>query len=173
MNDRNERDELLRVYLNDHLAGSVAGTRLARRLADAERDGPDGAALALLADDIEHDRRELVTLVEALGVEQRPYKQALAWLGERIARLKLNGRLLRRSLLSPVTEMESLLMGVRGKLAGWETLRSTLGERPAEAVDLGQLIARASAQLDTLSALHRAAAARALSAAPSVRGAAG
>src|SRR5688572_22505203 len=95
MDDRTERNRFLPVYLNDHLAGSVAGTRLARRLADAERDGPAGPALALLADEIEEDRRELVALVDTLGIEQRRYKQVVAWAGERIGRLKLNGRLIR------------------------------------------------------------------------------
>ena len=167
MDDRTERDQLLRVYLSDHLAGSVAGTRVARRLADAERDGPDGPALALLADEIEEDRRELVRLVDTLGIEQRRYKQALAWMGQSIGRLKLNGRILRRSPLSTLVEMESLLMGLRGKLAGWETLRSVLGERPVEAIDIDRLIARGAAHLETLSVLHRAAGARALGAAPS------
>lgn len=162
MDDRTEADELLRVYLSDHLAGSMAGTRLARRLADAERDGPDGPALTALADDIEADRRELITLVDTLGIEPRRYKQAIAWIGERIGRLKLNARFVRRSPLSTVLETEALLIGVRGKLAGWETLRTVLGEDPVGAVDLDRLIARASAQLDTLTTLHRAAAVRAL-----------
>jgi hypothetical protein len=167
MDDRTERDRLLRVYLSDHLAGSVAGTRLARRLANAERDGPAGPALALLADEIEEDRRKLVTLVDTLGIEQRRYKQVVAWLGAWIGRLKLNGRLIRRSPLSTVVEMESLLMGLRGKLAGWETLRSVVGEHPVETVELGHLIARGMAHLDTLAALHHDAAIRALGVAPS------
>ena len=166
MDDRTGRDRLLRVYLSDHLAGSVAGTRLARRLADAERDGPAGPALALLADEIEDDRRELVTLVDTLGIDQRHYKQVVAWAGEWIGRLKLNGRLIRRSPLSTVVEMESLLMALRGKLAGWETIRSVLGDQPAGTIDVDRLITRALAHLDTLTALHHGAAIRALGAAP-------
>jgi hypothetical protein len=164
MDDRTERERLLQVYLSDHLAGSVAGTRLARRLADAERDGPAGPALTALADDIEADRSELVKLVDALGIEPRRYKQALVWAGERLGRLKLNGHLVRRSPLSTVVEMESLLMALRGKLAGWEAVRSAFGEHPVGGLDLERLMARGEAQLDTLGALHRAATARALGA---------
>jgi hypothetical protein len=166
MDDRTDRDKLLRVYLSDHLAGSMAGSRLARRLADGERDGPAGPALAKLADEIEADRHDLVRLVDELGIEPRRYKQAFAWVAERVARLKLNGRLVRRSPLTPLVEMESLLVALRGKLAGWETVRSVFGARPVDTIDLDRLIARGATHLETLGELHRAAAVRALGAAP-------
>jgi len=156
-----EREQFVRIYLNDHLAGAVAGTRLAHRLAEAERDGPDGPALATVAAEIQHDRQSLVALLDALGVEQQRYKQALAWAAEQVSSLKLNGRLVRRSPLSTLAEVEGVLLGVRGKLAGWETMRMALGEAPG-GVDLARLIERAEAQLRTLAELHARAAERAL-----------
>lgn len=154
-----DRGRFLRIYFDDHLAGSAAGARRARRLADAERDGPDGAALAALADEIADDRQALLTLVAGLGVRPRRYKQVLARFAERAGLLKLNGRLFRRSPLSSLLEIEGLLMGVRGKLAGFETVRAVFGAEPVPAVDVDELVARAHRQLDTLSRAHARAAA--------------
>jgi hypothetical protein len=45
-------------------------------------------------------------------------------MGEKAARLKLNGHLLARSPLSSLEELEMLRLGVEGKAAGWRTLGS-------------------------------------------------
>lgn len=157
-----EQHTFLRIYLEDHLAGAAAGSRRARRLADAERDSESGPELVALADAIDADRRALVELVRSLDVEPRPYKRWLARLGEWVGLVKLNGRLVRRSPLSTLVETEALLIGVRGKLAGWQTLRRTLGTSPTPSVDLDELVARAQTQLDGLDALHTRAADQAL-----------
>jgi hypothetical protein len=48
----------------------------------------------------------------------RGYKVGVAWIGEKIGRLKFNGRLLGRLPLSDLEELELLRLGVEGKLAG-------------------------------------------------------
>lgn len=160
--DDRERRSFLEIYLSDHLAGSVAGSNRAQRLADAERSGPDGPALRALADEIADDRLQLLALMDHLGVPPRRYKQVLAGLVERLGLIKLNGRFWRRSPLSTLVEIEGLLMGVRGKLAGWDTVRAALGADTVGPVDLDELCARARRQLATLADLHAAAAHRAL-----------
>jgi carbon monoxide dehydrogenase subunit G len=109
--------ELLSIYLNDHLTGAMAGTELARRIS---RTHPE---LRVLADDIEADRKELLDFMRQAGVESRPHKEALGWLTEKAGRLKLNGRVLGRSPLSDVIELETLRVGIEGKIALWRTLR--------------------------------------------------
>jgi len=109
--------ELLGIYLNDHLAGAMAGTELARRIS---RTHPE---LRVLADDIEADRKELLDLMRETGVESRPHKEALGWLTEKAGRLKFNGRVLGRSPLSDVLELETLRVGIEGKTSLWRTLR--------------------------------------------------
>ena len=64
----------------------------------------------------------------ALDVPVRTYKVYAGLVGERVGRLKLNGRLLARSPLSSLEELELLSLGVTGKAAGWRTLR-LLAER--------------------------------------------
>jgi hypothetical protein len=150
---------LLGIYLNDHLAGAVVGTNLARRLAASEEGSGDAVLLQRLAADIEEDRDALVELMKVLDVPIRHYKTWGAWIAERAGRLKLNGRLLARSPLSRVLELEAIRLGVEGKAAGWRTLRS-LAETD-DRLDPGrleELDARARKQIDLLEELRVAAA---------------
>ena len=145
---------LLGIYLNDHLAGATGGVELARRAARAHR-GPAAASLKQLAAEIAQDRVVLLEFMAALGVPVRGYKIYAAWMGEKAARLKLNGRLLARSPLSSLEELEALRLGVEGKAAGWRTLRVLAGtdERLAPA-RLDELITSARRQADLLEELR-------------------
>ncbi|HUF96706.1 MAG TPA: hypothetical protein VMM60_01175 [Ilumatobacter sp.] len=157
-----ESSHLLRIYLEDHLAGGVAGTRRASRLAEAEEDGPDGATLTTVADEIELDLTALRALIDHLGVSPRAYKRVLARAAEAAGLMKLNGRLFSRSPLTTLVEVEMMLAAVRGKLAGWDSLRAALGTSAVGPVNLDELAARARSQLDALSAVHQRAAVAAL-----------
>lgn len=154
--------DLLSIYLNDHLAGATLGVELARRLRGSNRDDPDlGPALSELCAEIEADRETLKRIMGQLGIEQSWIKPRAAVLGERLGRLKLNGRLLAYSPLSRLVELEVLQLGVAGKLRLWRALEHA---RSADlsGIDLGALAERASGQLERLAALHLKAAARAL-----------
>src|SRR5690349_19592418 len=82
----------------------------------------------------------------AARARPRPGKVAVAWAGEKVGRLKLNGRVVRRSPLSPLVELEAIELGIHGKRLLWLVLRE---QRPpgSDAVDLGVLITRAERQL--------------------------
>ena len=58
-----------------------------------------------------------------LGVEPDRAKDTLSRIAERVGRLKLNGRLLRRSPLSDLLELETLVVGITAKQALWASLR--------------------------------------------------
>jgi hypothetical protein len=139
------RTEFLAIYLNDHLAGSTGAVELARRAAREHAGTELGAFFSRLAGEIEADRQALRRVLAAAGARPQHAKLALAWLGEKAGRLKLNGRLLRRSPLSPFVELEALEVGIYGKQLLWQALRE---QRPpgAAAVDLDELIARAERQ---------------------------
>ena len=62
-----------------------------------------------------------------------PVKRTLAFLSERAARLKTNGRLFTYSPLSRVVELETLALGILGKLALWEGLAELLRCRASPA----------------------------------------
>jgi len=152
---------LVSIYLNDHLAGSTAGLELFRRAARANADTEIGAELARLTAEIEEDRAALIAMMAALGVPRRRYKTTLAWLGEKLGRLKLNGRIVSRSPLSPLIEVEALRLGVEGKALGWRVLRTmAYDDARLDAGRLEGLIARAREQIDVLDSLHQRAAER-------------
>ena len=137
---------LLAIYLRDHHAAGVAGTRLARRIARAPSATGDLRQVAL---EVEQDLVELEALMRRLGVQPDAAKDALARIGERLGRLKPNGRLRERSPLSDLLELETLLVGITGKRALWLSLRAS--GRPTRtgrcrSEDLDRLVARADSQ---------------------------
>lgn len=152
---------LLATYLQDHFGASTGGVELARRAAGANRDHPVfGAPLERLAAEIAQDRETLRRIMRALDVDTDRLKTAAGWAGEKLGRLKPNGRLLSYSPLSRVVELEVLSIAVTGKLGLWRTLRELAGADPRlDGPALDGLIARAEAQQETLQELRRDAAA--------------
>jgi hypothetical protein len=141
----------LSIYLNDHLAGSVAGLALCRHCLAKNPEGELGSFLARLVREIEQDQQSLLKVMDALGVNRRPLKLGVAWLLEKVGRAKTNGPLRGYSPLSRLTELEQLALGVEGKHALWralETLSTT--ERRLASFDLSKLIARAERQRSEL-----------------------
>ena len=132
---------LLQIYLRDHHAAAAGGVALARRALGAQ--DPIAAQIA-------RDRETLEAIMEQLGVSANPIKVGLVRIVERLSRLKLNGRFVRHSPLSRVVELETLVVGVRGKEALWTALR-TAGVR-LEGIDLETLVDSARAQGSELEA---------------------
>jgi hypothetical protein len=149
---------LTAVYLQDHYAGATAGLELAGRARASQPDGELGRFLARLEREIAEDRDSLRAIMRHLDVEPDRAKVAAGWVGEKLGRLKLNGRIIGYSPLSRLIELEGLHVGISGKLSAWQSLRSAIGERLAS-FQLDELIERAESQLAEL-AEHRAAAAR-------------
>ena len=146
---------LLEVYLRDHHAAGCAGVAIARRA--AARPALTGA-MTEVASEIEADLRSLEALMVRIGVNPSQAKDALARFAERVGRLKLNGRVLRHSSLSDVVELETLVVGITGKEALWESLRA-VAAIPEE--ELQPLIERAREQRETVEDCRRTAARRA------------
>jgi hypothetical protein len=145
-----DKETLLGIYLNDHLAGSTAGVELVRRLAATEGEW-SGGVLRRLAEEVAEDRESLVRIMAALGIPVRQYKVLAGWVTEKVGRLKLNGRLLTRSPLSRLVELEAMRLGVEGKAAAWRTLRARAEhDKRLDAVQLKGLLDRALRQSETL-----------------------
>jgi hypothetical protein len=154
---------LLATYLNDHLAGATAGRELARRAAASNRGSGLGRFLEDLAREIDEDRDSLIELMHASEVGIDRVKVLGGWTAEKLGRLKLNGKLLGYSPLSRLLELEGLLLGVRGKLALWQSLAEIeLEGRANTDADLVKLIERAERQHEELERHRRAVAREAL-----------
>jgi hypothetical protein len=157
-----EPSRYLGIYLNDHLAGAAVGVGVARRLRKSNRgDAEMAQPLARVCAEIEADRTTLEGVMEQLGIRRGRVKPALAWVGERLGRLKPNGQLTGYSPLSRLIELELLAVGITGKMQLWNGLRRALGERVGE-FDFAQLAERAARQRDTVAELQLEAATRAL-----------
>ncbi len=146
----------LSIYLSDHYTGAVGGAELAERLARAHRDRPEGERLRALADEIASDRETLRQIMAELDVRPAWYRRIAAWVGEKLSRFKLNGRLFRRSPMSSVIEFEAMLLAVEGKAAGWRLLRALADKDHRLAPDRpDRLQQRAHDQADVLEELRR------------------
>lgn len=147
---------LTKIYLQDHYAGATAGVDLARRAASSHSNPPRRAELGAIAREIAQDRAALHAIMGSLRVRPSRTKVLLAWVGEKVGRLKANGRLTKRSALSDVVELEGLIMGVSGKASLWESLLQAVGhDRRLHEPGLQRLAKRAEDQKARLEQLHR------------------
>jgi hypothetical protein len=147
--------ELLGIYLNDHLAGAAGGTELARRAARSQRGSSGDRDLDRLAREVAEDLGSLRDIMRGLGVPARRYMVVAGWLGEKAGRLKTNGRLVRRSPLSSLLELEAMRLGVEGKASGWRTLRELAdSDERLDADRLDTLLERAREQATMLEDLR-------------------
>jgi hypothetical protein len=156
-------DQLLSIYLNDQLAAGVLWRELARRSAANNAGTEAGAAIERVAAGIAQDVETFRQIMRRLGVRESKIKPRLAVVGERLGRLKLNGRLASYSPLSRFVELDVLAMGIEGKKILWENLRdgAALAKRVAD-VDFDALIERAGHQRAALEPFRLAAARNAL-----------
>jgi hypothetical protein len=139
--------KLLGIYLNDHLAGATIGLELSRRACGSNKGSEYGDVLERIAREIEEDRETLKALMDSLEIRHDRVKVGGAWVAEKFGRLKPNGRLLSYSPLSRLVELESLALGIGGKLSLWEALREVAAEDARlDAEELGRLAERAERQ---------------------------
>ena len=136
----------LATYLNDHLGGATAGSELVRRAA-RENEGTElGTFLSDLAAQIEADRQALEAIMGELGVKPDRLKVAAGWAAEKVGRLKPNAQLRGYSPLSPLVELEGLLVGIQGKLGMWRALTEVADAVGLDRARLQELAARAETQ---------------------------
>ena len=102
-----------------------------------------------------------------MAISQNPVKQAGAWVTEKASRVKFGGLTSGEPQLGTFMAVESLALGVQGKLSLWRALEQVADQHPAIAsVDLADLIDRAQTQYRLLERERLAAGGRALSPAP-------
>ena len=150
--------ELLATYLRDHHATAGGAVELARRVAKSNSDNNFGREAEILASEISRDRTALEEVMAAVDVETSQIKDAGAWLGEKLGRLKLNGRVVSYSPLSRVVEFEALAMGISGKISLWQALQvARQSDERLNGFDFAGLIERGDDQLGKVEALHQQA----------------
>jgi hypothetical protein len=148
---------LLSIYLRDHHALLIALRELAGRMsaaAPADEHRRFAAEVGRITDD---DRACLEAFLSRLDSSPSRTRQGAVWAAEKLGRLKLNGRVLRPSPLSAVTELEGfrlLLESNRALWAGLEDLELGPADAPERARQAERLLE--TAERLRLGALHRA-----------------
>lgn len=146
--------DLLAIYLNDHLGAATAGVELIRRAA-GNHDGSRGSELSRLADEIAEDRESLKAIMARLEISENVLKEAAGWLGEKAGRLKPNGHLVTRSPLSDVLEVEMMRTGTAARICLFQVLLTVAADDDRlDRREIEQLIDRAQDQEHRLYKIH-------------------
>jgi hypothetical protein len=139
------KDDVLAIYLNDHLAGSVGAIEMIERLIKAHEGKPIEQFFKELHVDVRSDQDELRRLMSVLNVEESSTRKAGAWVIEKLSRPKLglvgNDETTNLGLFQA---LEGLVLGIRGKEALWCALEMAAAGWPQlERLDLKRLKDRA------------------------------
>lgn len=124
---------MLALYLRDHHALLVVMGELASRMSDG-RPGELRGFAEELGRAATADRASVEELLGRLDSAPSGVRDAAAWTAEKFGRLKLNGRILRPSPLSGVTELEGCRILLESNRALWAGL-AHLAVGPADAAD--------------------------------------
>ncbi|HWN17333.1 MAG TPA: hypothetical protein VNO19_00325 [Gemmatimonadales bacterium] len=114
--------QTLTTYLNDHLAGSVAAIELLDHLRKASSGTERGTLFTALQSEIEEDQKVLKELLRGLGEQPSRVRQAAAWLTEKVGEAKLKLDDPGSGELRLLEALETLELGILGKLALWRAL---------------------------------------------------
>lgn len=121
-------DQLLALYLNNHLAGSVAGIELARRCHANNRGTPLGGFLSELIPQLEEEQTMVKQVLDRLGTQQQSVKKLGAWVFEKMGEIAIGEYSRKHPALAQVFEMEGILLGSTARQGLWtllEICRST------------------------------------------------
>ena len=140
----------LHIYLNDHLAGATAGRDLAAQAAE-RHDGELGEFFTTIAGEISGDYNTLSTLMDTIGAGGSGAKEALAKAGSWISEEKFSGETVGDPEFGTFLTLETLSIGVEGKLRKWKALKLVEDEHPElKSLDIDMLIESAQSQRDRL-----------------------
>ena len=144
--------ERLHIYLNDHLAGSVAAIELLEKVIEHHSEDRFGKIFRDWRGDIQADQETLRNLIQKLGFEESGIRKAGAWVAEKLSRIKVGHLDDSASLLQA---LEALALGITGKRLLWRSLAAiTPNFAPLQGTDFGELERRAQDQFEQVETLR-------------------
>jgi hypothetical protein len=139
----------LAVYLNDHLAGSVAAIELLDHLIKDQTNRRLEKFLVDLRDDIERDQEILRDLIQKLDLGESAVRKAGAWIAEKLGRAKFAGIGEQSADLGLMQALEGLALGIKGKELLWRALQTVEANLPQlQGIDLKGFEQRAREQFE-------------------------
>ena len=137
----------LKTYLKDHFAGSVAALELLDHLISSHRAKSQEQFFVRLRQEVSEDQEVLQKILYALGADDSALRNATAFFGEKLARVKLKIEDHTGGQLARLEKLEALALGIEGKRALWRVLIAVAEEIPAlRNVDLARMDQRADDQ---------------------------
>lgn len=116
----------LQIYLSDHLALIVGELELVGRCHASNKGTSLGAYLSRLESEVGMQKSIVAELLERSGGKESRLKNTVAWVAEKMGRLKLNGSLRKYSDLSRLVELEALAAAAMERTIFWETVGPVL-----------------------------------------------
>jgi hypothetical protein len=110
----------LATYLHDHLAGSHFAIKLLDSLGDQYRNQELGAFAVALRAEIKQDQDTRQQIINHVGTASTDLREVAGWVGEMASQFKFHRD--SRGGLGTFEALETLTLGIRGKLALWRTL---------------------------------------------------
>jgi hypothetical protein len=154
--------DALKRYLQDHLAGSVAALQLMETLADHERGLPLEQKLRGLHYEVTEEQERLKAILARLEGEESSLKRVTAWLTEKLHRGRPAFVERADPGLARLEGLESLALGLQGKLALYRALEDAasheprLGGYPFAALQARTLIQHAMIEQERMAAARAA-----------------
>jgi hypothetical protein len=144
--------ERLHLYLNDHLAGSVAAIEMIDNLIEHHPEDRFGTFFRDLRNEIHADQEKLSDLIRKVGAEESAMRKAGAWLAEKLGRAKFGDA---DDSIELFQALETLTLGITGKKLLWRSLETISANFPElQGVDFGALEQRAQDQFDRVETLR-------------------
>jgi hypothetical protein len=112
----------LAIYLNDHVAASVGALQLIETLAEHAAGSPLEAKLRALRTEIENDQGTLRQILARVDPDEHRLKQAASWIAEKVSRGRLALASHTHPALALLEGLETLGLGIQGKLGLWNVL---------------------------------------------------
>jgi hypothetical protein len=135
------------TYLNDHLAGSEAALEILDHLESSHGTGSVGEVARRLRTEITDERKVLKNLLDQLDASASVPRRVAGWLSEKALELKLIADDPGDGYLRLLEAVETLKLGVHGKLGLWVALQANEDVVPVLAtVEYQPLIRQAEAQ---------------------------
>jgi len=113
--------DTLATYLHDHLAGSHFAIKLLDSLHDQYRDDDLGNFALAIRAEIKQDQETLEGIIDQAGRANLDLTEAAGWLVEKASKFKLQHDDSSGGL-GTFEALETLTLGIRGKLALWKAL---------------------------------------------------
>jgi hypothetical protein len=141
----------LTTYLNDHLAGSVAALELLEHLAGLHQGTDRERLFQSLHREVEEDQHVLQQVLDRVGGKESRVRKAAAWLTEKIGEAKLRLDDPGGGELRQLEALETLGLGIQGKLGLWRALAASADRIPqVRNLDFDGLQRRATQQHDQI-----------------------